>query len=72
MALSDCSSNSSLFLSQKMMEQGCLETLSHTRNGSYQSVLCIHLHMQGRKLSFSTDYVNSLQVRCSSSMLKHM
>lgn len=60
-----------LFLSQEMIEQGCLETLSHTRNGCYQFALCIHLHMQGTKLSFTTGDVNSLQVCFSSNEHKH-
>lgn len=59
-----------LFLSQEMMEQGCLETLSHTHDGCYQSALCIHLHMQGRKLSFTAGDVNSLQVCFSSNIFK--
>lgn len=54
-APSGCSSNSPLFLSVKMMEQGCLETLSHTLNGNYQSVRYVHLHTRGRKLSFAAD-----------------
>lgn len=59
-----------LFLSQEMMEQGCLETLSHTHDGCYRSALCIHLHMQGRKLSFTAGDVNSLQVCFSSNIFK--
>lgn len=61
-ALSACSSDSPLFLSEMMMEQCCLGTLSYAHNGNYQSVLYVHLHTQRRKLSFTADNINWWQV----------